>query len=552
MAPPYENVQNQSIVQYDIGTGSATAASNVVTTFVAGPRIRLGLTASVTETTAGSVVVYTVTAFNDGNLAGELTAGSSIPPGSAFVPGSVTLGGVPLPGADPSQGIYLGLIEPGKSASFSYQVLVGASVPSGVLINEAYGSALFRTPSGRVLTVDAEPASLRIPVRTASALARLSASESVVAPGDIVEYVLVINNDGAVGLSGMTASFILPPGLEFIAGSVNVNGSFLPDANSLIGIPVGLLGAGADIGVSFAVRVISSAASGLPTVALVRYIVGSQEETTPSNAVELQVTSDPPIVTKSVDTQQASPGDILSYVVTASVPTGPPQDAVLMDSLPAGLRYVPNSLLINGQPSLSQNLAEGVSLGPVSGISPATVFFRAEVLPIQGQPLSQLFNVQNSAVVRFTGQEGIITTVETEPVLTIISSAAFRVSAQPDVYVSEPGETVWITITVTAVGSQPAEGFLSGFVPEGMMLLPDTLTVDGVQISIQDGLLPLGLLAPGSVILIRFAGLIAPNYAGDEMIGTAALSWRYTIEDRTYRGLSFAARYTIAVEGHVE
>ncbi|SDT06665.1 conserved repeat domain-containing protein [Paenibacillaceae bacterium GAS479] len=552
MAPPYDNVQNQSVVQYDIGTGSATAASNVVTTFVAGPRIRLALTASMTETTAGSVVVYTVTAFNDGNLAGELTAGSSIPPGSAFVPGSVTIGGVPLPGANPSQGIYLGLLEPGKSASFSYQVLVGASVPSGELVNEAYGSALFRTPSGSVLTVDAEPASLRIPVRTASASARLSASESVAAPGDIAEYVLLISNDGAAALSGMTASFILPPGLEFIAGSVNVNGSFLPDANPLIGIPVGLLGAGAEIGVSFAVRVISSAASGLPVIALVRYFVGSQEETTSSNAVELQVTSDPPIVTKSVDTREASPGDILSYVVTASVLSGPPQDAVLVDSLPAGLRYIPNSLLINGLPSLSQNLAEGVPLGSISGDSPATVFFRAEVLPTQGQPPSQLLDVQNSAAVRFIGQEGVIVTVKSAPVLTVVTNAAFRVTAAPDVYVSEPGETVWITITVSAVGSQPAEGFLSGFVPEGMLLLTDTLTVDGVQVMIQDGLLPLGLLAPGSVVRIRFAGQIAPNYAGNELSGTAALSWRYTLEGRTYRGLSFAARYTIAVEGHVE
>ncbi|MCM3749314.1 hypothetical protein M3223_18305 [Paenibacillus pasadenensis] len=552
MAPPYDSLSNQSVVQYDIGTGSGTSVSNVVTTSVAGPRIRLQLTASVTETTGGSVVVYTVTAFNDGNLAGELTAGSTFPPGSAFIPGSVMLGGIPLPGADPSQGIYLGMIEPGRSASFSYQVLVGASVPGGELVNEAFGTAIFRTPGGRVITLDAEPASLSIPVRAAALSARLSASASITAPGDIVEYVLVINNNGATGLSGMTATFSLPPGLEFIPGSVNVDGVFLPDASPLTGIPIGLLGAGAEIGVSYAVRVISNAASGLPTVALVRYSAGSQEETSPSNPVAIQVTSVLPVVAKSVDAREASPGDILSYVVTSSVPPGPPQNAFLTDLLPAGLRYVPNSLLINGQPSPSQNLAEGVPLGFVYDGSPTTAFYRAEVLPILGQTISQPLYVNNTASVRFTGQGGSVITVETAPVLTVVTTAAFRVTAVPDVYVSEPGETVWITITVSAVGSQSAEAFLSGFVPEGLLLLPDTLTIDGVSVSIQDGLLPLGLLAPGSVIRIRFAGRIASDYARDELTGTAALSWQYMLEGRTYRGLSFAARYTIQVEGHIE
>ncbi|QJC53576.1 DUF11 domain-containing protein [Paenibacillus albicereus] len=558
---PLEPLHNQSTVRFQAGVVSSAAYSNTVITFVAGPRIRLQLTASAAEAAVGGIVTYTVTAFNEGNLAGELTAGASIPPGAVFVPGSVVLGGGLLPGADPAQGIYLGLLEPGGSASFRFQTLVTGPVPGGALVNEAWGSATFRTPGGRVLAIGAEPASLSIPVRSAALAAYLTVGPALVAVGATAEYVLRIVNAGSSAATGILARFSLPSGVAFIPGSVTLNGVRLTDADPLAGIFVGELAPGSEIGLSFAVRVDSSAASGQLASASVEYVTADGEPAAvPSNPALLTVVPpnppDPPEAAKRVDAHQASPGDILSYVVTASVPSGPPLYAVLVDPLPPGLRYLAGSLRVNGEapPAAAGSLDSGLALGFVAPGAPVTAFYRAEVLPLQGQPASEPLAVRNGAVVRFSAGAGrpVESEVAAGPALTVVTAAAFRVAAAADRTVSEPGETVGIEIAIHAIGSQPAEGFLSGFVPEGLQLLPETLRLDGEPAAVLAAGLPLGLLLPGSVRRVRYDGRVAADFSGSELVGTAALSWSYELEGRVYRGVALAPRYRVRIVSQQE
>ncbi|QGG57869.1 DUF11 domain-containing protein [Paenibacillus sp. B01] len=586
MAPPLEPLHNQSTVRFQSGVVSSAAYSNTVVTFVAGPRIRLQLTASTAEAAVGGIVAYTVTAFNEGNLAGELTAGASIPPGASFVPGSVVLGGGLLPGADPAQGIYLGLLEPGGSASFRFQALVTGPVPGGALVNEAWGSATFRTPSGRVLAVGAEPAALSIPVRPAALAAYLTAGPDPVAVGGTAEYVLRLVNSGSSAATGIVVRFALPPGVAFIPGSVTLNGVRLPDADPLAGIFVGELAAGAEVGLSFAATVVSTAASGQLASASAEYVSADGEpEAVASNPVRLTIVPpdppdppDPPEATKRVDAHQASPGDILSYVVTASVPSGPPLYAVLADPLPAGLRYLAGSLRVDGEapPASAGSLESGLALGFVSPGAPVTAFYRAEVLPLQGRPGSEPLPLRNEAVVRFSAGAGrpVESEVAAGPALTVVTAAAFRVAAAADRTVSEPGETVGIEIAISAIGSQPAEGFLSGFVPDGLQLLPETLRLDGAPAAVLADGLQLGRLLPGSVHRVRYSGRVAADFGGGgiagisglggsdaggsgivfdgEIVGTAALSWSYELEGRVYRGVALAPRYRVRIVSQQE
>ncbi|MGN7454739.1 DUF11 domain-containing protein [Paenibacillus pasadenensis] len=561
MAAPLGPLHNQSTVRFQSGAVSSAAYSNTVITFVAGPRIRLTLSASTAEASIGGIVTYTVTAFNEGNLAGELTAGASTPPGASFVPGSVVLGGGLLPGADPAQGIYLGLLEPGGSASFRFQALVTGPVPGGALVNEAWGSATFRTPGGRVLTVGAEPAELSIPVRSAALAAYLTAGPVPVAVGETAEYVLRLVNGGSSAVTGIVVRFTLPPGVEVVAGSVTLNGVRLPDADPLTGILVGELAAGAEVGLSFAVRVVSTAASGQLASASAEYASADGEaQFVPSNPVQLTIVPPdppaPPRATKRVDAHQASPGDILSYVVTASVPSGPPLYAVLADPLPAGLRYLAGSLRVDGEapPASAGSLESGLALGFVSPGAPVTAFYRAEVLPLQGRPGSEPLPLRNEAVVRFSAGAGrpVESEVAAGPALTVVTAAAFRVAAAADRTVSEPGETVGIEIAISAIGSQPAEGFLSGFVPEGLQLLPETLRLDGAPAAVLADGLQLGLMLPGSVHRVRYSGRVAADFGGGELVGTAALSWSYALEGRVYRGVALAPRYRVRIVSQQE
>lgn len=47
-----------------------------------------------------------------------------IPAGSQFVAGSVTVDGVPRPGANPASGVVIGTIAPGASSTVTFQVQV--------------------------------------------------------------------------------------------------------------------------------------------------------------------------------------------------------------------------------------------------------------------------------------------------------------------------------------------------------------------------------------------------------------------------------------------
>ncbi|OXM13977.1 DUF7507 domain-containing protein [Paenibacillus herberti] len=548
--PPF--VMNTVTATYDTLLPSGRAISGSVppssaSVFVVDPRISLQLEASAAAATGGETLVYTVTATNIGNANAQLTVTSSIPSGAQFVVNSVTVQGTAQPGINPEQGVDLGTISPGQSVSFSYQVIVSIPLSVPDLFNTATGAGLFEG----IVPANVAPASLIVPIQLAQA--SLSTVASFVVPGDRVDFSLVIVNQSTVLDLDSVVSFVpLPPGLEFIPGSVTVNGITVPVINLEAGIPVGILASGAQIGVSFSVQVTGVEASEQPISASVQYSVNQQGLfTVQSNTLELIVVDILPQVTKQVDAAQISPGDIVSYVVQALVPSGEPLNAVLVDNVPAGLQYVPNSLLINGTPSEAQDLSGGVPLGLVSTLEPVTVFFRALVLNIPPQSISQPLQASNSALVSFsTGNNRV--DILSPPALSVITTAAFRIIATPSPPLSEAGEIVTISISITAIGSQAAEGSLSGFTPAGFLLLNETITVNGQPAALVNQNIPLGVLNPGDVIQIQFNCFIPFDFIAATTTGSAILSFDYDLEGRIYHGMAAAPSYQIVVEEILE
>ncbi|NUU73932.1 Ig-like domain-containing protein [Paenibacillus xylanilyticus] len=86
---------------------------------------------NVTSAFVGDTIQYTITASNVGTASATLVLlTDSFPSSGSFVPGSLSVDGVPQPGASPVTGLNLGVIAPGQTVTIVYSVQI-VSRPSG-------------------------------------------------------------------------------------------------------------------------------------------------------------------------------------------------------------------------------------------------------------------------------------------------------------------------------------------------------------------------------------------------------------------------------------
>ena len=178
-----------------------------------------------------------------------------------------------------------------------------------------------------------------------------SEDRNTAAVGDIVTYSVTLSNTCSQPLENVRFTDYVPMGLEFIPGSVIINGAAAPAANPLIGINVPDIAGGTALYVSFRARV-ASVPTPNPAVnqASIRYVYtpipgGIQDSYQLfSNAVSLIVgaaaaTADL-AVTKTSLNCMVRPCDTVIYMITITN-LGPDtaQDVVLSDAVPPAMLH---------------------------------------------------------------------------------------------------------------------------------------------------------------------------------------------------------------------
>lgn len=131
----YEPNPNEPPVTTTITTPETETAVNTAT-------LNPQKTADRSFVALNDIITYTLSFQNTGTVpATDVTVIDSIPPGTVFVPDSVTINGIPQPGTNPSSGISLGTLAPSERATITFQVRVVNIPASGEIRNQ--GSATF-------------------------------------------------------------------------------------------------------------------------------------------------------------------------------------------------------------------------------------------------------------------------------------------------------------------------------------------------------------------------------------------------------------------------
>ncbi|MCC6405431.1 MAG: DUF11 domain-containing protein, partial [Candidatus Yanofskybacteria bacterium] len=222
------------------------------------------------------------------------------------------------------------------------------------------------------------------------------------------------------------------------------------------------------------------------------------------------------------DSVNANPSDTVEFSLrVSSVGIGSVLSAVVRDSLPAGLTYIPGSTTVDGAPAADGIVASGLNLGDLASGRTVTVRFRASVAAAG-------FFSQGSTVMTNTGYARGSNAAEVNDVAFVnVVNAPQNLSmsltkmgrntsrgqtgeASP-VYAA-PAETVEFILRVRNTSNAVLTNvLLRDIVPQGMTALAGSVRVNGSPApdSLTSGGLSLGTLAVGQEITVLLSARVA-------------------------------------------
>ncbi|MGN4558376.1 DUF7507 domain-containing protein [Bacillus cereus group sp. MYBK5-2] len=465
----------------------------------------------------GDTLTYTITLQNTGNIpATNVIITDSIPTGTTFIPGSVTINGLPQPNLTPEIGIPVGTLNPRQIVTVTLEVQVTALPPNGIISNEA--NVTYTSQPDPTLP----PITTTTPTPIAETIvqnAELESAKIVDLPvaniGDALTYTITLENIGNIPMTNVSVIDPPPVGTQFIVDSVTVNGIPQPGIDPSIGIPIGTIQPNQIVTITFQVTITNIPPNGVVTN------VGSVNFTSQPNSNEPPITeteATPPVNTeiinsiinpaKTSDRNNVDIDDIITYTVTfQNLQTVELTNIIFTDSIPVGTTFIPNSVTINGIPTSDVNPALGIPLGTLNPSQSVVVTFQVRVVSIPPNGI-----IINEATITYTfqpnpGEPPVTVTTPTPPTTTNVNTATTNPTKSADKVFALLGDTITYTISLQNTGTVPATNVLvTDPIPAGTTFIPNSVTINDVT---QPGIVPssgilIGTLEPNTSAVLTF------------------------------------------------
>lgn len=526
-------------------TITGTVASNTLTIPVTLPNVTAVKSASVSDVAVGETFTYTVVTTNGGiQPINNVILTDALPSGTIFVPGSVTVRGTVVASANPNSGISVGTLTAGSSATVTFQVTVQSLPASGSLLNRAsvsYSSGAF--------TGISNSNSITTPVYQPIIAINKSASQTNATLGDQLAYTLVVTNSGNIAAQ-VTVTDTIPAGLTFVPNSVTVNGTARPGTSPLTGITLGSLAPGATATVVF--RATLSTLPSPPTLenqgtATYTYQLPSGRNlsgSSQSNIVRIPASAPNISISKTVNTPDATVGDILTYTVIATnAGISAVQNLVISDT-PTGSEFVPGSVTINGIASGSASPVSGIAIGTLNSSSSVTVTYQTRVtsVPSTGSVTNRASAAFTSGSFNGVSSSVTVSTPIFQPVIQVVKSASTTNLTV--------GDTFNYSIQINNTGNIAASVTLTDPIPAGAVFSTNSVIINGVPtpgVSPAAGI-SLGSIAANSSTTVTFVATVTSLPDSRQLTNQAVASFSYTLPSgRTIAGFSSSNTISIPV-----
>ncbi|WP_341347039.1 hypothetical protein [Paenibacillus sp. FSL H3-0469] len=524
-SPP--QLSNRASASFTAGSFSGTALSNTVSTPVFIPVIGLVKSSNPAQASVGSLLSFSILASNTGNIAAMLNLTDALPPQTVFETNSVSIGGTPLPGYSPLTGIPVGPLAPGDSVVVSFLVTVTALPPNQQLPNTAAASYTFTLPDGRQLGSNTVSNTLTVPVSAPNVSVVKSVNAIDAVTGDILTFTSVLTNNSIASVSNIILSDPLPENAAFLPGTVIVGGVSQPLAVPSAGIPIGSLGPGASVAVTFEVRITMPIPSQVNNQSTVSFTSGVFSGSSSSNVTTTPVTQPQISLVKSASDLNATVGDTVIYTVVVSNTGNLAANVTLTDNIPAGTTFDPNSVIVGGFPQPGAAPDTGITVGTVAPGASVPVSFTVFIVSLPSP--QQLVN-QAASTYTFTPPDGrllsgsavsnTVTIAVSAPNLSVVKSTASTSVAI--------GDTIAYSVDITNNGADPVNNvILSDPTPDGATFVPGSVSVNGVPFPNAHPAsgIPVSTLASGASAVVSYSVTVASVPADASIDNQASVTY---------------------------
>ncbi|OFU26590.1 hypothetical protein HMPREF3075_17370 [Clostridium sp. HMSC19B11] len=340
--------------------------------------------------------------------------------------------------------------------------------------------------------------------------------------GDIITYTVTLDNTCDSPLTNVFFRDLIPNGLEFIPGTVTVDGVSVPGVDPNTGFPLPDIGGGTGVEVTFDV-VVESIPNPNPTnnIATIDYSYTPVEGGIPndfsvdSNSVPVEVISADVEVTKLSEPTIVNPGEELIYTIKV-VNNGPfpSENVVLTDDVPASI--------INPEYSLDggvtfQPWTGSLNIGTLEVGETRVIIIRGIVNP------STVGIITNTAVVSSTTADPNLnnntSTIETE--VNLLADILVMKTAEPNSAV--PGTLLRYTIQVENLGPANAENVILNDDIPASIINPEYSLDGGASFQPWNGSLNIGTLNSGISLTVLIQGTVSLN-SSEYIVNTATVS----------------------------